>query len=86
MTSPVVPQRVTDIGVQFHCGLRITTAGATTPAGEVNALTDNITAGTAMPGGAVSAVTGITPDTPGDDTSEESDNIPSEDSGQFRRR
>ena len=61
-----------------------TTAGATTPAGEVNALTDNITAGTAMPVGAVSAVTGITPDTPGDDTSEESDDIPSEDSGQFR--
>ena len=61
-----------------------TTAGATTPAGEVNALTNNITAGTAMPVGAVSAVTGITPDTPGDDTSEESDDIPSEDSGQFR--
>ena len=61
-----------------------TTADATTPAGEVNALTNNITAGTAMPVGAVSAVTGITPDTPGDDTSEESDDIPSEDSGQFR--
>ena len=61
-----------------------TTAGATTPAGEVNALTNNITAGTAMPVGAVSAVTGITPDTSGDDTSEESDDIPSEDSGQFR--
>ena len=61
-----------------------TTAGATTPAGEVNALTNNITAGTAMPVGAVSAVTGITPDTPGDDTSEEADDIPSEDSGQFR--
>ena len=61
-----------------------TTAGATTPAGEVNALTNNITAGTAMPVGAVSAVTCITPDTPGDDTSEEADDIPSEDSGQFR--
>ena len=63
-----------------------TTAGATTPAGEVNALTNNITAGTAMPVGAVSAVTGITPDTPGDDTSEESDDIPSEDSGANHRQ